>query len=49
MRDNERKGANTMVEGSRKHKWFISSLMAHNEETNAWYIDSGCNISGRVV
>jgi hypothetical protein len=43
MRDMEKKGANTVVEETRNDKLFISSFMAHNEESEAWYIDSGCS------
>jgi len=43
MRDMEHKGANTIVEETRNEKLFISSLMAHSEESEAWYIDSGCS------
>jgi hypothetical protein len=43
MRDMENKGANTVVEETRNEKLFISSFMAHNEESEAWYIDSGCS------
>jgi hypothetical protein len=43
LRDMEHKGANTVVEETRNEKLFISSLMAHNEESKAWYIDSGCS------
>lgn len=39
----ERKGDNTVVEETRNEKLFISSLMAHSEESEAWYIDSGCS------
>jgi hypothetical protein len=43
MRDMENKGANTLVEETKNEKLFISSFMAHNEESEAWYIDSGCS------
>ena len=43
MRDMENKGANTVVEETKNEKLFISSFMAHNEENEAWYIDSGCS------
>ena len=39
----ENKGVNTVVEETRNEKLFISSFMAHNEESEAWYIDSGCS------
>jgi hypothetical protein len=32
-----------LVEETRNEKLFISSLMAHNEESEAWYIDLGCS------
>ena len=37
----EKKGANTVVEETMNENLFISSLMEHNEESEAWYIDSG--------
>jgi hypothetical protein len=43
MRDMENKGANTVVEETRNEKLFISSFMKPNEESEAWYIDSGCS------
>jgi hypothetical protein len=39
----EHKGANTFVEETRNDKLFISTFMAHNEKSEAWYIDSGCS------
>jgi hypothetical protein len=35
MRDMENKGSNTVVEETRNEKLFISSFMAHNEESEA--------------
>jgi hypothetical protein len=40
MHDLENKGANIVVEETINEKLFISSLMVHNEESEAWYIDS---------
>jgi len=39
----EHKGVNAIVEETRNEKLFISIFMAHNEESEAWYIDSGCS------
>ena len=39
----EHKGVNAIVEETRNEKLFISSFMAHNEESEAWYIDFGCS------
>jgi hypothetical protein len=39
----ENKGANTIVEEIRNDNIFLSSFMAHNEESEALYIDSGCS------
>ena len=39
----ENKGANTVVEENWNEKLFISSFMAHNEEGEAFYIDSRCS------
>ena len=43
MHDLENKGANVAVKETKNEKLFISSLIAHNEESEAWYIDSGCS------
>jgi hypothetical protein len=37
------KDVNTVVEKTRNEKLFISSFMAHNEESEAWHIDLGCS------
>jgi hypothetical protein len=39
----ENKGVNTIIEETKNEKLFISSFMTHNEESEAWYIDSGCS------
>ena len=39
----EHKGAKKIDEETRNEKLFISSFMTHNEESEAWYIDSGCS------
>jgi len=41
--DKECKGANTVVEESINDKLFISIFISHNEEREAWYINSGCS------
>jgi hypothetical protein len=39
----ENKGVSTIIEETRNAKLFISSLMEHNEESDAWCIDSRCS------
>jgi hypothetical protein len=39
----EHKGATIVVEETRNAKLFISSFMTHSEESETWYIHSGCS------
>jgi hypothetical protein len=43
LRDLEHKGANIVAEEIVNEKLFVSSFMAHNGESEAWYIDSRCS------
>ena len=43
MHDLENKSVIVVVEETENERLFISNLMAHNEESETWYIDMGCS------